>query len=530
MAHPVRAFLLAIALTNCASTDDTRVEAAETVFADYFDAIGARDTIDSGLVESFEGASRAEWEARHQRSLAALRSALSRVDPSKLTAVNTRAYQAMQEGIAWRESSSAAPEGNCADAQGAATGEALNAALYACFSSLGDAIEFEGRRYARTAALAALEKLEEPERRRGLFMAMAPLWQSVNTGDEPTSPYRRLIALQSADAQRAIANAEAALGAEAGSAEAWLEGALSAWSDDDAPLIEPWDFRYSYAAAVRETERCAPLAALRPANDHYFTDLGADLRALGVIQDVGDRPGMAPVDYADFARIGRELDGAWRPAIPRISVVLQEGGIAHAAELAHENGHAAHYAAMRARPSLIFPDDFTVAIEAFADINAWSVYTPAWQQRYLGCSADEATNLRARLGAVMLDMAWGLFEIRMARDPSQSPNLIWTEITETHLRIAPHPELSWWAVRGQLVESPGYMIHYALGAFITAEVRARIAAEIGGFDAGNPNWYPHLSETLYGYGGTLPPAELLEAYLGRPVGPDALIADIERAR
>lgn len=531
MAPPVRAFFLAaLALCACAPASHNRaVEAAEVLYADYFDAIGARDTIDSGLVETFDGAARDVWEARRRRSLAALQAALSEIDPARLDAENARAYQAMQDGVAWREGASAAPEGECTAAAQAQTGEALNAALYACFSSVGDAIAFEGRTYARTAALAALERLETPARRRALFLAMAPLWRAVNGENEASSPYRRLIALQAGDARRTIANAEAALDLRPGQGEIWLERALAAWSADDAPLIEPWDFRYQNAAAARQTARCAPRDALQPANDRYFAALGADLDALGVIQDVGDRPGMAPVDYADFARIGREIDGAWRPAAPRISVILQEGGVAHAAELAHENGHAVHYAAMRTRPSLIFPDDFTIAIEAFADINAWSVYTPEWQNTFLGCAASESDNLRARLSAVMLDLAWGLFEIRMAREPGQDPNQVWTDITQRHLRIAPHPELSWWAVRGQLVESPGYMIHYALGAFITADVRTRIREAIGPYDSGNPGWYAHVSGALYHQGGALPPAALLRLYLGRAISPDALIADIERA-
>ena len=33
----------------------------------------------------------------------------------------------------------------------------------------------------------------------------------------------------------------------------------------------------------------------------------------------------------------------------------------------------------------------------------------------------------------------------------------------TYLGIAPHPEWSWWAMRGQLVQEPGYMANYAVG-------------------------------------------------------------------
>ncbi len=517
-----------VVLGACASSGDARVEAAETHYADFLDAAGARDTIDSGLTAQFSGLGRAGWQARYEASLSALQAAFAAADAGALSPLNTRALAAMRAGIAYREDSSLAPVGDCDDAErGDATGADLRRALYACFSSVGDSITFEDRVYARTAALQTLEQLGDAGQRRGLFLAMAPLWRAVNGNDEPSSPYRRLIGLEAERARGNIARAEASIGLAPGEAEVWLIAALEAWGEaDSARAIEPWDFRYSYAAAARALEQCAPADAVRAADDRFFADLGADLDALGVIQDIDSRPGMSPVDYADFARIGREVDGAWRPAIPRLSIIMQQGGLGLAAQLAHENGHTVHYAAMRARPSLLLPDDLTLAVEAFADITGWSVYAPAWQQRYLGCAADAAENRRARLGAVMLDVAWGLFELRMSRDPDADPNAVWTDITSRYLHITPHPELSWWAVRGQLVDEPGYMIHYALGAFVTAAVRARIDANIGAFDAGNPRWFGYVSERLYRYGGERAPAELLEDFLGGPVRPEALLEDI----
>jgi hypothetical protein len=523
----VCALLLAV-LSGCAESQNRRVEAAESAYADFLDAAGALDTIDSGLVDRFDAADRATWASRYQASVSKLRSSLAAIQERALFASNRRALYSMRAGVDYRESSSLAPAGECAGAERqGATGAELRAALYACFSQLGDAIQFEGRSYARTAALQLLERLDEPARRRGLFFAMAPLWLAVNGNDEPQSPYRRLIKAERRRMQDNIARAEAALGLEAGASEAWIISALEAWRDHSPDtLSEPWDFRYVYAAGTRAVDHCAPIEAVREANDRYFADLGADLDRLGVIQDVGSRPGMAPVDYADFARVGRVVGHAWRPAVPRISVRLLEGGLGSSAELAHEAGHAAHYAAMRARPSMLLPDDFTLAVEAFADLTAWSVYTPAWQRKYLGCASTAVEGMRARLGAVALDLAWGLFEFRMSRDPNADPNAVWTGITREYLHIKPHPELSWWAVRGQLADDPGYMIHYALGAFVTADVRARIASAIGSFDSGNPRWYGFVSERLYGHGAEIESAPLLRAFLGRPVSPSALLDDL----
>lgn len=525
----LKRILLAAALTlaACAQSPDARVTAAETLFADYRDAAGAKDTIEFGFVTEVERADRATWEARYRERRAALETALEGVEAAKLSPVNRRALASMRADLEYRASGSLAPTGDCAQRTDA-EGDALRAALYACFSEIGDAIAFEGRTYPRTAALQTLERLNEPARRRALFFAIAPLWQAVNGANDPQSPYRRHIRAQAESARGTVARAEASLGLSPGEGEAWLARALEAWPKRAQP-VEPWDFRHSYAAGARAVEQCAQVEKLVSVNDRFFADLGADLNALGVMQDVGNRPGMSPVDYSDFVRLGRDVSGEWRPAIARVSVILQEGGIGGAAELAHELGHAVNFSAIRTRPSLALAEDDTVVVEANADITGWSVYSPAWQTKYLGCASTDAEGLRSRLGGVALDLAWGLFEIRMSRDPSQDPNSVWTEITHRYLGVAPHPELSWWAVRVQLVELPGYMIHYALGAFATADMRARIKADIGDFDSGNPRWYAYVSERLFRHGGERPPADLLRAFLGRPVSPDALIANLRRA-
>jgi hypothetical protein len=158
------------------------------------------------------------------------------------------------------------------------------------------------------------------------------------------------------------------------------------------------------------------------------------------------------------------------------------------------------------------------------------MYDPAWQQRYLGRSASSATSLRSLYSSVMLDVAWALFELRMLRDPASDPNQVWTAITSRYLHVVPHPELAWWAVRVQLVGSPGYMVNYGLGAVLTADLRERIGKELGPFATGDPRWYGWVAERLLRAGVEQDTATLLRGFLGRPVSPDALIADIRRIR
>jgi Zn-dependent M32 family carboxypeptidase len=92
----------------------------------------------------------------------------------------------------------------------------------------------------------------------------------------------------------------------------------------------------------------------------------------------------------------------------------------------------------------------------------------------------------------------------------------------------PHPELSWWAVRVQLADLPGYMVNYGLGAVLTAEMRRHISESLGACDTGNPRWYGWVSEQLLRYGSERDTRTLMQDFLGRPVSPQALLDQIHR--
>ena len=171
-----------------------------------------------------------------------------------------------------------------------------------------------------------------------------------------------------------------------------------------------------------------------------------------------------------------------------------------------------------------------VFYEDFADVPSWGTYEPAWQKKYLGPSAPESDSLRALYSGVMLDVAWALFEIRLLHNPASDANAVWTEITSHYLYVVPHPELAWWAVRVQLVDAPGYMVNYGLGAVITADIRRHIQESLGPFSTGNPRWYPWITEHLLRQGMEHETSVELKEFLGRPVSPDALLADIQRMK
>ena len=522
--------LLLFALT--AAADNRAVVEAERIFADFLDAHGAVETIDSGLVSAVEGDDRATWQGRRDQARADLDARLQNLAREQLSATEARVVSRMRSTFAelTDPGTSMAPDHKCQDAQGREKNvHVLQTALYACFDEIGNRLNFEGEPITRGGALQRLQSIGEPARRKALFMAMAPLWESVNGRNEPGSPYRRMIGLAAEafdNKPSPIDEAAQALNTDSRRLETWLLELLEAWrtTHQGRNVIEPWDYRYVHARASRALNSSITREALAPLNQRFFADLGASPQSLGVIFDIEPRPGKAPISYADTVRIGRILDGKWRPAISRISAIYDHGGLYTLNELTHETGHAVHYMAVRARPAYFWTD--TLFIEAFGDVPSWSLFEPAWQRKYLGRSVSRTDGLRELYSLVMLDVAWGLFELRMLRAPDTDPNALWTEIASRYLGIAPHPELSWWAVRAQLGSNPGYMINYAVGAVITAEIRQRTRESIGEFDAGNPKWYAWTSQQLLRYGAELDTARLLERFLGRPLSAAALVEEI----
>lgn len=527
----------ALAIGPLSAASDAPLAHVEAEYADWLDATSAVSTIDSGLMGRVDGRDRGEWDRQRRELAATLESELPLINESALGREDARALIAMRKGFASNGLSSSESEtGRCADridsGGGAEDLTALQVALYACFEEIGNRISFEGDTIVRTTALQWLQELDDGGRRKRLFLTFEPLWSALNGNNTPDSPYRRMIGLAAAQARRSgsspIDEAAATLGISDAQVEGWLEEILKTWRDHaGGPAREPWDYWYASAAAARELSRAIPRAAVLPISERYYRDLGADLRRLGVLHDLDVRPGKAPLAYTDQVRIGRRTGGQWRPVIPRVSANYQEGGMFVLNELIHEDGHAVHEAAVRTRPAFYSLGD-DLFVEAFADVPAWSSMEPAWQRKYLGTSASAAASLRELFSDVMLDVAWGLFELRMLRDPTADPNAIWTDITSRYLNIVPHPELSWWALRVQLVRWPGYMINYGLGAVLTADIRQRTAQAIGRFDTGNARWYAWTAAHLLRFGASLETADLLRRFLGRPVSTAALLNQLRR--
>jgi hypothetical protein len=411
--------------------------------------------------------------------------------------------------------------------------ELLGARVLDCYGRAAGTIVVDGDTLNRLAILGRLAATGDPARRRHLFLALDPVWRSLNGDDSAASPYRAMLRLRRAawgDSASPIEAKAPAFGLTTRELERWLERALETWRRGmPDTLVEPWDFYYFAGAASRRlSPRIPAVADIRRVNDAFYRSLGADPLRLGVHFDLAPRPGKYPVAFTDFGSRNRWEAGRMVPGEPWVFTSYLDGGFENLAELLHETGHAIHIAAITTRPAWTdWPDNDTFT-EALADLAAMELYEPEWQQRFLGDSASLAASLRARYAGIVFDMTWALFEIRVHREPEADPNRIWAGLTAKYLGIRPHPEISWWAMRGQLIDGPGYLVNYALGAFLTADMRARAAQRGHPFGGATPDLYHWLRTELYRFGREVPSRTVLRRFLGRDVGPDALLADLAR--
>lgn len=528
--------LKSVAASDSLLADSKAVSAVEYLYADASDANTILAAIDSGLLKDYEGKDHAAWQKIYDAKHTQLATELDGLSASGLTARDNRAVTAMRKQAQAFSGGGAlfSPKASCKDApRKDLPYHELKAALVACFVEIGNNLAFEDSKINRVSALDLLHEIPEPARRKAVFRAFVPLWRAINGNDERDSPYRRMIAgavVEAAKGGSEIDNVARDAGIDTAEVERWLVRILEAWRESSSnAMVEPWDFRFQAGEADRLLRTYIPRASLQPINQRFYSDLGADLAKMGTLYDLGPRPDKAALAYTEFVTHGRLVDGKWRPTVARVSAPYERGGLFVLNELVHENGHVVNITAIRNRPAFVdWPSDLFA--EAFADVPSWCTYEPAWQRRYLGREAPEQVSLRALYSGVMLDVAWSLFEVRMFRNPATDPNALWTDITSRYLHIIPHPEYSWWAMRVQLADLPGYMVNYGFGAILTAEMRQKISQALGNFDAGDPRWYGWLSDHLLRYGSERDTRTLLQGFLGHAVSPQPLLEQIHRLK
>jgi hypothetical protein len=540
-------------LTGCAARPSgsqpsiqSDLAVAESLYADLRDS---RDRIDVTIASGGSGTSDTAPLGAYIIGYNALRknvaARLASVDSSTLREDDARALAIMRRNLRRdldslslppKTSPSAQPPSCDYDVRGISRlrngRDSLRARIYACYAWAQSHVVIGGDTLDRLTILAALGRTDDARRRRELFLALHPAWRSMNDDNSSTSPYRQLIRQEVRsrnNAESSAAEQARASGVPPDSLEHWLRAMLGTWRDASRDsLVEPWDWFYQMGRTSRLLSPRISRERLLQLNREVYRSLGADVQELRVHYDVQPREGKTPVAYTTFGARPRFTNGGWRRGEPWIFATYRTGGLDNLNELLHESGHAIHIAAIRTRPAFADWPDSDPFTEAVADFVALEVYEPTWQQHWLGDSVSVADGLRSRYGGIVLDVAWSLFELQMQRDTAADPNQVWTGLTRDYLRIRPHPELSWWAMRGQLIDAPGYMMNYAAGAILIAAIRARTRELHGSLVRGDSTWYPWMAPRLYRFGLERPTREIIEEFLGGPVSPTAILQDMRR--
>ena len=321
----------------------------------------------------------------------------------------------------------------------------LQRRLYACFGRTAAHIVVGSDTMDRLTVTERIGRTTDPAERRRLFMALAPLWHTVNGDDDAGSPYRVMLRQLIARGARATPlpqERSRMLGVDPDIAVGWLTAALDAWrTATPDSLIEPWDYAYVAQEADRASSHRLPRDSLLPITRRYYLALGADVTRLGVHYDLDPRPGKTPVANTTFGARGyANASGAWVPSESWVFATYGAGGLGNLEELIHETGHAVHLAAIRTRPAYEDWPDSDPFTEAIPDIAALEVYEPSWQLAFLGDSVATPVAMRAKYAWTMLDIAWALFEVRLFEHPDADPNRVWTDLTSRYLHIKAHPE------------------------------------------------------------------------------------------
>jgi hypothetical protein len=171
--------------------------------------------------------------------------------------------------------------------------DSLTRRAYACYGWAQHHVMVGGKRMDRLSVLGALARTEDRDKRRRLFLALEPVWRSMNADGGLSSPFRQIVALTARrPGERPAAGRARALGIEPDRLERWLMAMLEAWrSGTPDTLIEPWDWHYLGGAASRRLSARIPPARLTGLNAEVFRALGADPESLNVRYDLTPRRG-----------------------------------------------------------------------------------------------------------------------------------------------------------------------------------------------------------------------------------------------
>jgi peptidyl-dipeptidase A len=210
----------------------------------------------------------------------------------------------------------------------------------------------------------------------------------------------------------------------------------------------------------------------------------------------------------------------------------------------HELGHAVYDVGIDPDlPYLLRGAAHQLTTEGIAMMFGGLTVNPAWLTAALGVRSDpdRADKLRRQqIRSWLVFARWALvmtdFERELYANPRQDLDALWWSLVARHqLLVRPEERVAPdWATKIHLVSAPVYYHNYLLGELFSAQLRETMARDVlhVRFPAevtfvGHPEAGPWLRDNVFRPGRKLRWDVFVEKVTGRPLGPEAFVAQME---
>ncbi len=266
------------------------------------------------------------------------------------------------------------------------------------------------------------------------------------------------------------------------------------------------------------------------ASRSFYQKMGLDVQPILARSDMYERPGKN--QHAFCMNIDREND------VRTLNNV--QSTIKWMETVLHELGHAVYDLGFDKKlPWLLREPPHTMPTEAMALMAGRQAYRYEALKGLVGHSEAKEPLLkkadRSLQRRQLIFSRWVLvmtfFESELYRDPKQDLNRLWWSAVEKYQKIRMPEEREGkcdWAAKVHIGLAPVYYFSYLLGEMFASVIEETLMKQTGSIGLTSEKAGQFLQQKLFNPGNRMPWSELVEHVSGKPLSPDAWIAQFAR--